>query len=146
MRRKPLSGHNCLPCFRDPCFPSRNPRTAVARQLPDLRRQPCSFDLQFRQLRVERGNSLFRHGIEQARLFLHPLRQLIPGAFAQAVRGFEHADDLQLQTLPEPLQLRDLLPVAEVEAAPALPENESVRVVGDLAQRGEVALVPRNRA
>jgi hypothetical protein len=27
-----------------------------------------------------------------------------------------------------------------------LPENESVRVVGDLAQRGEVAHLPRNRA
>ncbi len=125
---------------------SHNPRTAVARQLPDLRSQPCGFGLQSRQLRVERGDSLCRHGIEQAGLFLHELRQLILRAFAQAVCGFEYANDLQLQTLPQPFQLRDLLPVAEVEAAPALPENESVRVVGDLAQRGEVAHLPRNRA
>ena len=125
---------------------SPNPRTAVTRKLPDLRRQPCGFGLQLRQLRVERGDSLCRHGVEQTRLFLHQLRQLVLGAFAQAVRGFEHADDLQFQTLPQSLQLRDLLAVAEVEAAPAFPENESVRVVGDLAQRGEVAPLPRNRA
>jgi len=122
---------------------SRNPRLAVARQLADLRGQPCGFRFQSGQLRIERGDSLCRHGIEQAGLFLHELRQLILRAFAQAVRGFEHADDLQFQTLPQPPQLRDLLPVAEVEAAPALPENETVRVVGDLAQRGEVAGVPR---
>ena len=126
--------------------PSRDPRTAVARQLCDLDGQPCRFGLQSRQLDFERGDSLCRHGIEQAGLFLHELRQLILRAFAQAVRRFEHADDLQFQALPQPFQLRDLLPVAEVEAAPALPENESVRVVRDLAQRGEVALLPRNRA
>ncbi len=44
--------------------------------------------------------------------------------------------DLQFQTLPQPFQLRDLLAVAEVEASPAFAENESVRVVDDLAQRG----------
>ena len=122
---------------------SHNPRTAVARQLPDFHRQPCGFRFQSGQLRIDRGDSLCRHGIEQAGLFLHELRQLILRAFAQAVRGFEHANDLQFQTLPEPFQLRNLLAVAEVEAAPALPENESVRVVCDLAQRGEVAGVPR---
>ena len=114
-----------------------DPRIAVARQLLDLRRQPSRFGFQFRQLGIERGDSLCRHGIEQAGLFLHQLRQLVLGAFAQAVRRFEHADDLQLQALPQPFQLRDLLAVAEVEAVPAFPENESVRVVGDLAQRGE---------
>jgi hypothetical protein len=125
---------------------SYNPGSRLTRQFPDLRSQPCGFGLQSRERRIERGDSLCRHGIKQAGLFLHQLRQLILGAFAQAVRGFEHSDDLQIQTLPEPFQLRDLLAVAEVEAAPALPENESVRVIRDLAQRGEVALLPRTRA
>jgi len=116
---------------------SYNPGSRLTRQFPDLRSQPCGFGLQSRERRIERGDSLCRHGIEQAGLFLHQLRQLVLGAFAQAVRRFEHADDLQLQALPQPFQLRDLLAVAEVEAVPAFPENESVRVVGDLAQRGE---------
>ncbi len=118
-------------------------RCGLASEFLDLGGESFGFGFQFRQFGFERGDSFCRHGVEQAGLFLHQLRQFILGAFAQAVRGFEHSDDLHFETLPQSPQLCDLLVVAEVEISPAFSENESVRVVGDLAQCGEVARVPR---
>lgn len=64
-------------------LPSHNPRCRYTRQFPDLRSQPRRFGLRFRQFRIERGDSLCRHGIEQTGLFLHQLREIVLGAFAQ---------------------------------------------------------------
>ena len=82
--RRNLSQRICGSGQRHNCSVSIYCHSRLARQFLDLGGQSRGIRFQFRQLRVERGDSLCRHGIEQARLLLHQLRQLVFGAFAQA--------------------------------------------------------------
>ncbi len=56
---------------------------------------------------------------------------------------FEDGDDFQLQRLMEPSQLAEFLLFAEIQARPALTQDEAMRVIRDLSQCPDVAVVFR---
>ena len=82
--RRNLSQRICGSGQRHNCSVSIYCHSRLTRQFLDRGGQPRGFGFQSGQLRVERGDSLCCHGIEQAGLFLHQLRKFVFGAFAQA--------------------------------------------------------------
>jgi hypothetical protein len=72
--------------------------------------------------------------IQHAGFLLAQLAKFIIWAFFQAIKRFEDRDDFQLQRLVQSSQLAKFRLIAEIQARPALTQNEAVRVFRDLPQ------------
>src|SRR5205814_555995 len=85
--------------------------------------------------------SLRHEFVQQAGVLFADLAKLEIWTLLQGRQRFENIDYFQLQRLVQPTQLREFHSIAEVQTGPALAQNESMRVLRDLPQRFDVAVV-----
>ena len=63
--------------------------------------------------------------------------------FAKLVQRIHYADDLDLQRIVQAPQVFDFGNIVEIQTRPTLAKNESVRIIGNLAQPLDITVVSR---
>jgi hypothetical protein len=116
-----------------------NPGCRLPAQLPDFIRELFRLLVQIGAFLFQQLGSLRCQFIQHARPLLDNSAKLVFGALLQLLQRFDDGDDFQLQRLMQPPQLRQFHLVAEIQARPALPQDEARRVFRDFAQRLDVA-------
>ena len=120
--------------FADECVPKRSLGTrdetlaidsafaskrAIAREFLDLLRQLVRLSLQRRHFLFQALDMPPHRLVEKLRGAGRSAVQLVIAALLERIARLQHADDFQLDALPQPAQLRDLALLAEVERRPS---------------------------
>ena len=96
-----------------------NPRRRIAREFLDLFREFARLTFHYRHLFLDSFDMPPHRLIEKRRGLGRQPVQLVIGALLERMARLQHAEDFQLDALPQPAQLRELTLLAEVERRPS---------------------------